>query len=639
LIPPPHDQQERSAIKPLPDAALPTIKWRLRYLSEARSRTVMTGIPTCINCHSFARDGKTLGLDVDGPLNDKALYALVPIQKVTSIKSENVIRWSAFSEEGSPKRFGFMSQISPDGQYVVTSVEAKGWKGPRLQRLFYGAYSNYGFGQVFFPTTGILAWYSRETGKLQPLPGADNPEYVHTSAFWSPDGKYLVFSRAKAKDAYAPNQKAATYANDPNETQMQYDLYMIPFNGGKGGVAERIAGASENGMSNNFPKVSPDGKLIVFDRNKNGLLMRPDSKLYIVASNGGKERPLRSNLAVMNSWHSFSPNGRWLVFSSKTPTLYTRLYLIHIDENGDSTPAILIDNTTTANRAANIPAFVNIDAGGRDRLEAPTTEFYKLFNTAAALSEKKQFGEAIPAWRKALELDLDDARAHNNLGTALATTGKGEEALEEYRKAVQLDPTSSKAVNNLGTTLAQFGHMEEAAAQFQKAVELNPDNASAHTNLGGALAQTGRMKEAIEQCRRAIELDPRLAEAENDLGVVLVMAEDVDGAGVHFAKAVELEPGSAQYRLNLARVLASKGRFSEALPHMEEAVKVSGGREPSILGMLAALYAETGRLAEAVATARRALGIAIQARDDRMIQELKASLARYEALAPPSGKP
>jgi len=72
LIPAPHDQQERSAIKPLPDAARPTIKWRLRYAGEPQSRTVMTGIPTCINCHSFARDGKTLGLDVDGPLNDRA---------------------------------------------------------------------------------------------------------------------------------------------------------------------------------------------------------------------------------------------------------------------------------------------------------------------------------------------------------------------------------------------------------------------------------------------------------------------------------------------------------------------------------------------------------------------------------------
>ncbi|MGD0000521.1 MAG: hypothetical protein ABSE21_10510 [Bryobacteraceae bacterium] len=55
--------------------------------------------------------------------------------------------------------------------------------------------------------------------------------------------------------------------------------------------------------------------------------------------------------------------------------------------------------------------------------------------------------------------------------------------------------------------------------------------------------------------------------------------------------------------------------------------------------MLAALYGETGRLAEAVDIARRALGIAIQVRDERMIQELKASLARYEALAAPAGKP
>ena len=44
---------------------------------------------------------------------------------------------------------------------------------------------------------------------------------------------------------------------------MHYDLYRVPFNDGKGGPAERVVGASENGMSNNFPKVSPDGKSIV----------------------------------------------------------------------------------------------------------------------------------------------------------------------------------------------------------------------------------------------------------------------------------------------------------------------------------------------------------------------------------------
>ena len=112
-------------------------------------------------------------------------------------------------------------------------------------------------------------------------------------------------------------------------------------------------------MSNNFPKVSPDGKWIVFVQNKTGVLMRPDSELYIVPAQGGMARRLNANQPLMNSWHSFSPNGRWLVFSSEEPVPYTRSsYLTHIDENGNDSPAILIENTTAANRAVNIPEFV-----------------------------------------------------------------------------------------------------------------------------------------------------------------------------------------------------------------------------------------------------------------------------------------
>jgi Tol biopolymer transport system component len=104
------------------------------------------------------------------------------------------------------------------------------------------------------------------------------------------------------------------HAQDANETQIQYELYRIPFNDGRGGTAERIEGASQNGMSNNFPKISPDGKWIVFVQCKNGQLMRPDSQLFIVPFKGGTARRLRANTRLMNSWHSFSPNGRWLVF-------------------------------------------------------------------------------------------------------------------------------------------------------------------------------------------------------------------------------------------------------------------------------------------------------------------------------------
>ena len=72
----------------------------------------------------------------------------------------------------------------------------------------------------------------------------------------------------------------------------QFDLYRIPFNDGKGGTAEPLAGASHNGMSNYFPKYSPDGKWIVFCKAKSFMLLQPDSELYIIPAEGGEARRL-----------------------------------------------------------------------------------------------------------------------------------------------------------------------------------------------------------------------------------------------------------------------------------------------------------------------------------------------------------
>ena len=635
LIPPPPESEERGVIKPLPDSVLPLIKWQLRYVSDSESKTVMTGLPTCANCHSLSRDGKTLGIDVDGPQNDKGLYALIPIKPISTMSNDYVIHWSAFSEERAQKRFGFMSQVSPDGKYVVTGIDVPHAHGTRVvDRLYNGFYRNYGFGQVFFPTRGVLAWYSREAGELTPLPGADDPNYVQTSAFWSPDGKYLVYSRAAAKDPYAPGQKQATYANDPNETQIQYDLYRIPFNDGKGGTPERVVGASENGMSNNFPKVSPDGKWIVFVECKNGLLMRPDSKLTIVPFEGGTARPLASNLAVMNSWHTWSPNGHWLAFSSKTPYLYTELYLTHIDEDGNASPAILVENATASNRAVNIPEFVNVARGGLERIDTPATDFYRMFDAAVQLSDKKQYDAAVPAWEKAVSLDPDDARAHNNLGIALAGAGKMSDAVEEYRKSLALNAHNSQTENNLGSALAEEGNLEEARQHFETALGINPDNASAEVNLGNALsAEGGHTQEAIELLTKGLETAPNSPEGQNGLGVALAHEGNLAEATPHLLKAVELAPQDAGYRYNLGRVLAAQSRFAEALPQFAEAARLTNRHDPAVLQMLAAMESETGQFANAAATAQAALDLARQQQNGALAASLEANLARYRAQA------
>jgi tetratricopeptide (TPR) repeat protein len=362
--------------------------------------------------------------------------------------------------------------------------------------------------------------------------------------------------------------------------------------------------------------------------------MRPDSHLYIVPFAGGKERLLNCNLKTMNSWHSWSPNGRWLVFSSKTPSLYTQMYLTHIDENGNDTPAVLIEHATESNRAVNIPEFMNIAPGGLEKIDAPATEFYRLFDVAVQLADKKQYDAAVPAWKQALALAPEDPRGHNNLGVALVATGKLDEAIVEYKKSLELNPSSSQTHNNLGSALAEAGRVDEALPEFQKAVELNPDNGAARVNLGNALAaKGGHLDEAIQQLNKGIELQPESASAQNGLGVALARAGRLDDAVLHMEKAVSLAPQAADYRYNFGRVLAAKGDLPAAVVQFEEAAKLSSMQEPAILEMLAATYSDTGRYSEAVSTARRALELAIRQQNDGLAARLKASLARYEGLA------
>ena len=65
-------------------------------MSRTENKVAMEGLPTCANCLSIARDAKTMGIDVDGPQNDKGLYGLIPIHKVSSISNDYIIHWRAF---------------------------------------------------------------------------------------------------------------------------------------------------------------------------------------------------------------------------------------------------------------------------------------------------------------------------------------------------------------------------------------------------------------------------------------------------------------------------------------------------------------------------------------------------------------
>lgn len=601
----------KGVIKPLAPQAVPLIAWRLRNIAEPRSRVLMESLHTCANCHSFSRDGKTLGIDVDGPQNDKGLYALVPIKQQMAIRNEDVIAWSSFAGKlGSPVREGFMSQVSPDGQYVVTTIRPPG--SDSGQFYYVANFTDYRFLQVFYPTRGILVWYNRATRQVQPLPGADDPRYVQANAVWSPDGKYLVFARAEAKAAYPEGAPLAEYANDPNETPIQYDLYRIPFNGGKGGRPEPIAGASRNGMSNSFPKISPDGRWIVFVQARNGQLMRPDGQLYMVPIDGGdgaEARRMRCNTPLMNSWHSFSPNGRWMVFSSKSRSPYTQMFLTHIGEDGQDSPAILIENSTAANRAVNIPEFVNIPPDGMLKIDTPATEFYRLFDVAKDLADKGDYEAAIPAFENALKLSPDDVRGNTTLANALVRKGRIEGAIAHYRKALAGNARYLEARTNLGAALAQKGQIDEAISQYRMALEVDPKYPEAQADLGVALFRKGNVEESVTHFEAALAADPALVEAHTNLGVALIRMGKVDAGIGHFEKALAINPDSAEANTDLGNALLGAGRLDEAIPHLEKAAAQTPD-SPELQANLGVALEDRERFAEAIPHFEKALSMA-----------------------------
>jgi tetratricopeptide (TPR) repeat protein len=224
----------------------------------------------------------------------------------------------------------------------------------------------------------------------------------------------------------------------------------------------------------------------------------------------------------MNSWHSFSPNGRWLVFSPKVRSPYTQMYLTHLDEDRNSSPAILIDNATASNRAVNLPEFVNIAGDGIEDIQVPAVELYKLMDEAMQLEEKGENEQALGLWKKAVAMDPGNAKGQNGLGISLYVQASREEAFEHLRQAVQINPASVEGHYVLGKFLLEQGRADQALPEFQATVSIRQHFAAGEEGMASTYEALGNNTEAFAHWRRAHPIEP--ARVSAILGVAWLLA-------------------------------------------------------------------------------------------------------------------
>ncbi len=609
------------------------IRWRFGAVSsKEQPPVVLEKLPVCGNCHSFSADGAVLGMDVDYA-NDKGSYAISPVTREMILDREKIITWNDYRKEDGELTFGFLSQVSPDGRYAISTVKDCSVFVPR---------DDLAFSQLFFPIKGILVLFDREAKEFRPLPGADDPRFVQCNAAWSPDGKCLVFARSSVHHLKKVRDKEAVLLTQEDceeflkdaETFL-FDLYRIPFNEGKGGDPEPLEGASCNGMSNYFPKFSPDGKWIVFCKAKSFMLLQPDSELYIIPAQGGQARRLRCNTSRMNSWHSWSPNGKWLVFSSKAYSAYTQLFLTHIDDKGRSSVSVLLSRFTAADRAANIPEFVNVEVDAIEKISDAFVDDHSYYRAATEYFIHGDGTGAAPLLRRSLEINPNNTDSLVSLAGILAEDGKTQEAKAYLFRVLELQPDHADAHHGLAVLLHKEVRLEEAADRCRRALDADPSHYDAHTSLGLILLDSRKLEQSVEPLLAALRLKPEDPFANYICGHAYHRQFKLEEAADYYRRAVRCDPEYVPALLGLASIHIVDEQpdpydVDEAVALAEKACDVTAREDPAALEILAGAYVAAGRLGDAVSTARQALEVARRAGDQDLIERVRKNLELYE---------
>ncbi len=153
-------------------------------------------------------------------------------------------------------------------------------------------------------------------------------------------------------------------------------------------------------------------------------------------------------------------------------------------------------------------------AGKIDRASEDTVDYHKLGET---LQGEGKIGEAIVAYKRAIEVNPNYFGTYHNLGDLYQQKHKLDEAVSSYQMAIEQNPGFAWSHHNLGDTLLRQEKFEEAATAYRKSLEIDPNFAWANYNLARVLNQQNKLYEALGYYQRANELNPQLFPLDLDI--------------------------------------------------------------------------------------------------------------------------
>ena len=316
----------------------------------------------CMNCHSFARnDSHTMMFHMRSKYSGTIIYREGNVKKVDT-KTDHTI---------SP---GVYPAWHPGGRYIAYSVN-------NIVQTFHSVRQTK---VEVTDTLSDLIVLDTERNIVFTSPSLTSKERFETFPAWSPDGKYLYYCSARALPVTQYNK-------------IHYDLLRISFDTAtcQFGDVDTIVSASADGHSVSFPRISPDGKYLLYCMSDFGnfSIWHSESDLYLKNLETGDMSKPEINSNQSESYHTWSSEGRWIVFSSRRiDGLYTRLYFSYFDSTGKAYKPFLLPQKdpafySTFLKSYNVPELITSAVDMNPR---------KLMNIVKSEPEKVTFTDIEP---------------------------------------------------------------------------------------------------------------------------------------------------------------------------------------------------------------------------------------------------
>ncbi len=311
----------------------------------------------CVNCHAFNNTGKdnNFMFHMRGDLGGTYFWSQDGLKKV-NLKTKEM------------KNGAVYPRWHPSGNYVAFSSN-------KIIQRFHSA-SNKKIEVSDLSSSLVL--YDIGKNEIMNIPLAGQDSCMDTYPEWSPDGKFLYFCRARQiGDIY-------------DYTKIRYNLFRVSFNPDERtfGKVELVFDAAADNKSISFPRISSDGRNIIVTMADYGCfpIWHKEADLYLIDTGTKEAKRLSLNSEFTDSYHSWSSNGRWLVFSSKRGDgLTARPYIAYIRKDGTSSKPFILpqrdpDFYNNYPKTFNVPEFstfkINIKPGlirkaaGKEALQA-----------------------------------------------------------------------------------------------------------------------------------------------------------------------------------------------------------------------------------------------------------------------------